>query len=475
MLKVYIAKLEELLSDKLSYSYRNEISIMNKLYKIVKFSKYIDATLDTSILSLNSLSSLTSQINLSLASPGSVIAKKLSKLLSSCTKIKSPNKEKKEEETHTPKCDVEVSKTLSIQKGSKKLINDNQMCLQFLRQFKQDVLQTLFSSFEPADTNCLNQLSQDTITTVGQDVKENKTDESLNVNMLSKLDSTSSKQRNFVILESVPDSHVYKNSTSPNCPRLSARILKEINIFQSSLPSQIVVKTFEDRMDLLSVMIRGAKGTPYEYGLFFFDIQLPLSYPLVPPWLKYISYCSDRLNPNLYENGRVCVSLLGTWFGKEEETWNPNVSTLLQVLLSIQGLILVAEPYYNEEGLTKLKECNTDQEASRLYNEMVMVKMVQAMNKLYLSPNEVFREEIESHFKLYSRVFIERLEKWVKMSEYWNTHKNEVKKQFVEMVQEVFPEEQKSLPEFPLLPASLGFCISLKKSITNFRQSLNIF
>ena len=88
MLKVYIAKLEELLSDKLSYSYRNEISIMNKLYKIVKFSKYIDATLDTSILSLNSLSSLTSQINLSLASPGSVIAKKLSKLLSSCTKIK---------------------------------------------------------------------------------------------------------------------------------------------------------------------------------------------------------------------------------------------------------------------------------------------------------------------------------------------------------------------------------------------------
>ena len=65
-------------------------------------------------------------------------------------------------------------------------------------------------------------------------------------------------------------------------------------------------------------------------------------YPKVPPLVHYISYVTDRLNPNLYEEGKVCVSLLGTWSGKGTETWSPN-SNMLQLLVSIQGLILVSE------------------------------------------------------------------------------------------------------------------------------------
>ena len=38
-----------------------------------------------------------------------------------------------------------------------------------------------------------------------------------------------------------------------------------------------------------------------------------------------------RVNPNLYENGYVCLSLLGTWNGRPEQCWNPEASTLLQV------------------------------------------------------------------------------------------------------------------------------------------------
>lgn len=63
-------------------------------------------------------------------------------------------------------------------------------------------------------------------------------------------------------------------------------------------------------------MIQGPSRTPYEDGLFFFDVQLPSDYPNSPPVFFYISYCTDRLNPNLYEDGKVCVSLLGTWTGK---------------------------------------------------------------------------------------------------------------------------------------------------------------
>ena len=48
-------------------------------------------------------------------------------------------------------------------------------------------------------------------------------------------------------------------------------------------------------------------------------------------------YFSFRINPNLYEDGTVCLSLLGTWSGKEEtEEWNVN-SNLLQLVVSIQG------------------------------------------------------------------------------------------------------------------------------------------
>ena len=68
--------------------------------------------------------------------------------------------------------------------------------------------------------------------------------------------------------------------------------------------------------DLLSALIKGPTRTPYEDGLFLFDIQLPNIYPAVPPLFSYLSQVSGRLNPNLYDNGKVCVSLLGTWIGK---------------------------------------------------------------------------------------------------------------------------------------------------------------
>lgn len=47
-------------------------------------------------------------------------------------------------------------------------------------------------------------------------------------------------------------------------------------------------------------------------------------------------------------DGKVCLSLLGTWDGDRGENWNASTSTLLQVLVSIQSLILVPEPFFNE-------------------------------------------------------------------------------------------------------------------------------
>ena len=51
------------------------------------------------------------------------------------------------------------------------------------------------------------------------------------------------------------------------------------------------------------------------------------------------------MNPNLYEEGKVCLSILGTWAGDQNESWSASRSSLLQAFVSIQGLVLVKEPY----------------------------------------------------------------------------------------------------------------------------------
>ena len=83
-------------------------------------------------------------------------------------------------------------------------------------------------------------------------------------------------------------------------------------------------------MDLLRAAIVGPADTPYADMLFLFDIYLPPTYPEVPPKVYFWSY-GERLNPNLYENGKVCLSLLGTWSGSENEMWSPDTSNVLQV------------------------------------------------------------------------------------------------------------------------------------------------
>ena len=97
-------------------------------------------------------------------------------------------------------------------------------------------------------------------------------------------------------------------------------------------------------------MIAGPENTPYAGGLFEFDCFLPMQYPNLPPLMNLCTTGGGRVrfNPNLYNCGKVCLSLLGTWSGSAEENWQPRKSTLLQVLVSIQSMILVEAPYFNE-------------------------------------------------------------------------------------------------------------------------------
>ena len=63
-----------------------------------------------------------------------------------------------------------------------------------------------------------------------------------------------------------------------------------------------------------------------------------------------------RFNPNLYADGKVCLSLLGTWHGGDAtEKWDPTQSSLSQVLLSVQGMIFIPDPTFNEPGYEAIR------------------------------------------------------------------------------------------------------------------------
>ena len=180
----------------------------------------------------------------------------------------------------------------------------------------------------------------------------------------------------FEVLDTDPVDHYYHEERPPteSAGNLK-RIQKEYGILRNSLPPGILVRTFENRLDLIRVLIVGPPGTPYEYAPMVFDVHLPHNFGRRPPNVYFHSWTNGigRVNPNLYEDGKVCLSLLGTWEGNEQtEIWTPK-STLLQVFVSIQSLILVREPYYNEAGFEVLSASDDNAVASRNYSERAYI------------------------------------------------------------------------------------------------------
>ncbi|MCL7049465.1 hypothetical protein MKW94_026397 [Papaver nudicaule] len=184
-------------------------------------------------------------------------------------------------------------------------------------------------------------------------------------------------------------------------PSATKKITKEWRILEKNLPDSIFVRVYEGRVvDLLRAVIIGPEGTPYHDGLFFFDIQVPSDYPASPPKVHYRSFGYD-LNPNLYSGGKVCLSLLNTWPGdNEKQNWNPSQSTILQVLLSIQALVLNAKPLFNEPLYDLFSDSRPwVKKRSLRYNEKVFIKSCKTMVSLLNSPPKSFGEFVSQHFR----------------------------------------------------------------------------
>ena len=179
----------------------------------------------------------------------------------------------------------------------------------------------------------------------------------------------------FDVLSDHPTGHHYTKNPQNLTRSVLNRIMREHKIMRGSLPDGVFVRTWESRLDLLRVLIVGPQGTPYEFAPFVIDFQFTNSFPSQPPGAFFHSWTGNlgRINPNLYEDGKICLSLLGTWdAGERNEAWSDK-STILQILVSLMGLVLVREPYYNEAGYDVLIGSEESRVPSRLYSEKVFV------------------------------------------------------------------------------------------------------
>jgi ubiquitin-protein ligase len=200
------------------------------------------------------------------------------------------------------------------------------------------------------------------------------------------------------------------------------RVGPELKNLPKNLPisetSSIFLRTDESNTSIMKFLIIPHPDTPYAYGCFEFDMYLPYNYPSSPPHVEIITTGGGtfRFNPNLYDNGKVCLSLLGTWSGSGGESWTPN-STILQVLLSIQSLIFCEEPYFNEPGYERDRGNARGIEANNKYNEPVRFNTMKlAMVEQLKNPSYGFAEVIKNHFRLKKNDIYKKLDEWEKIS-----------------------------------------------------------
>jgi len=181
----------------------------------------------------------------------------------------------------------------------------------------------------------------------------------------------------------------------------------------------------EARMDVLKVLISGpadaldpSKETPYAFGLFEFHLFIPPNYPNVPPLVNLQTTGGGmvRFNPNLYSDGKVCLSLLGTWHG---EGWTPpstgnSGSTILQVLVSIQSIIMVPKPYFNEPGYAEEEGTPAGEQRSREYNDDVRLNTLRhAVRDVLRKPPVGFEKAVKAHFRLVKPLLLRQAARWL--------------------------------------------------------------
>jgi ubiquitin-protein ligase len=221
------------------------------------------------------------------------------------------------------------------------------------------------------------------------------------------------------------NTHLYHKKQGNINRKSMLRIISETSSLRKNLPncwdSSVILRISKTNFNMISFIITGPKDTPYHNGIFEFHAYFPDGYPSTVPEVLLCTTNGGtfRFNPNLYANGKVCLSLLGTWSGDVGESWNPELSTFLQVIISIQALILVENPFFNEPGYERCMNTNEGKIKSIKYNETIRIGTIKyAMINTIKNKIPSYETFIDNHFKLKKDEIIATVNTWVQECKY---------------------------------------------------------
>jgi ubiquitin-protein ligase len=176
------------------------------------------------------------------------------------------------------------------------------------------------------------------------------------------------------------------------------RLLRDVRHIMKNPLVDNGIYYFHDDEDVLKgyAMIVGPSDTPYFGGFYFFKFQYTHDYPFSPPLVTY--HTNDgliRFNPNLYTNGKVCISILNTWRG---EQWSAcqTISTILLTLCTL----FVKNPIVNEPGLTLANpDCSSYNSIVEYSNIKVAIcNMIQQKKGIFLPEFSIFVPFMKENF-----------------------------------------------------------------------------
>jgi ubiquitin-protein ligase len=141
-------------------------------------------------------------------------------------------------------------------------------------------------------------------------------------------------------------------------------------------------------------LIIGPSDTPYENGFYLFEFRFPTNYPHSPPILKFCTTDGlTRFNPNLYTQGKVCLSILNTWQGDQ---WT-GCQTISTVLLSLCTL-LNDKPLLNEPGITEKHTDFVKYTKIITYKNFETAMLSVLLNECIIGDFSLFKDVMKNHF-----------------------------------------------------------------------------
>ncbi|KAJ0827828.1 putative ubiquitin-conjugating enzyme E2, ubiquitin-conjugating enzyme/RWD [Helianthus annuus] len=181
---------------------------------------------------------------------------------------------------------------------------------------------------------------------------------------------------------------------------MASGITRELLNLEKQLqnPNSIFVRAYKSKIDVLTAVIIGQKGTPYHDGLFFIDVIFRACFPQQAPLFRLRSF-GYAINPHMFKCGEVRLHLSHQWTLPSRSIWEPFQTTVYDVLVAIRDQVLNADPLFHQPGFVECGASVVSEYFSFLYNENVLIKSLKIMTCIMNKPPKNFEAFVIGHFR----------------------------------------------------------------------------